>query len=102
MDARFWVMLSLLCSSLVATATPTSTVPFILVPTQSASDCASGGAGGSVGCYHLLRPDMDVDVWTINQPPVNTHVAAFPAIHPHAGDLVSVFAGGCVQTGVPG
>jgi hypothetical protein len=101
MNGRFWVMLILLSSSLVALATQTSTAPFIPVPT-TASNCASGGAGGSVGCYHLLRSDMDVDVWTINRPPVNTHEATFPAIHPHAGDLVSVSAGGCVQTGGAG
>jgi hypothetical protein len=96
------VVLAISCP---VSGTPTSTVPFIPVPgTPHVQDCSGGppAVDGHVGCYRVVRSDVDVDVWTINRPPVDTNISAFPAIHPHAGDLVSVFAGGCAQTGGSG
>ncbi|WP_425147187.1 hypothetical protein [Deinococcus sp.] len=41
----------------------------------------------------------DIDVYRIDEPTVNQAVSAYPGISFKSGDLVSVSAGGCVQTG---
>ena len=44
----------------------------------------------------------DIDVYRIDEPTVNQAVTSYPAIVLKTDDLVSVSAGGCVQTGGPG
>jgi len=59
---------------------------------------AATGAGEVVSCYRR----GDVDIWAIYQPNVRARETSYPGIRFQQGDLVSVMAGGCVQTGGSG
>lgn len=97
MSLRTWTILSAgLMGSAMVSAAPTSTV-MDLPP--GATECPSGpSAGGNVGCY-VPAQVPNAEVWTIEKPRVDIPEDSYPAIRPRAGDLVSVFAGGCAQTG---
>ena len=64
-----------------------------------ANPTSSPNADESITCS-LSRPNTDV--WRINQPFVKQSQTTYPDITFAKGDLVSVFAGGCVQTGGSG
>lgn len=81
------------------TAQAASSISFMPLP-EGATACASGPAGvvGGVACYvSPLTPNAEI--WTINEPRVNARETDYEQIRLTAGDIVSVFAGGCVQTG---
>lgn len=96
------IVLALCAIPQLSNAQAASSISFMPLPT-GATACASGPAGvvGGVACYvSPLTPNADI--WTINEPRVNTSERDYQQIHVTSGDLVSVFAGGCVQTGGSG
>jgi hypothetical protein len=93
------VVLALVFVSRLVFAQPASSIDFMPLP-AGATACANGPSGvvDGIGCYvSPLTPNADI--WTINKPRVDVKELDLPNIKTSTGDLVSVFAGGCVQTG---
>ncbi|GGQ94041.1 hypothetical protein [Deinococcus ruber] len=59
----------------------------------------AGGTGQAAQRVQASRVGGDIDVYRIDEPTVNQAVTSYPDIRFQAGDVVSVSAGGCVQTG---
>jgi hypothetical protein len=47
--------------------------------------------------HDLITPN--IEMWTIRQPNVQRHVTEYPQVRFRPGDVVTVIAGGCCQTG---
>jgi len=90
------------------TPSPLTELPF-LVPPLGATTCAKNVRQphfeeniehpdwfDHMSCY---APRANTEVWAIRHPDVTRPDAAYPSITFRRGDLVSIAAGGCVQTG---
>ena len=78
-------------------------IPFVPRP-ANAIDCPTPAPAGTTQDEHVscFMPRQNTELWSINRHNVTQPETQYPAIRFRQGDLVSIVAGGCVQTGASG